>query len=78
MLAASTLLSVPHTLTSFFSEGMGLIFRKRECLPDLVLVSLIHSTDLQLLNANMCQGSILWEIQRSVRCGLALKELAVQ
>lgn len=56
MLAVYPLFSVPHTLTSFFSEGIGLVFRERECLSGPVLVSLIHSADLHLLNALYVPG----------------------
>lgn len=63
---------MPHTPTSFFffSEGMGWVCRKRECLPVPVLVSLIHSADQHGLNAkNMCQALslMLGEKEKSVR-----------
>lgn len=49
MLLVYPLFLVPHTLP-FLGGGIALVFRKRECLPDPNLVSLIHSTGLHLLN----------------------------
>lgn len=68
MLAVYPLVSVPHTLTSFFSEGIGLVFRKRECLPDPIFVSLIYSTDLHLLNALYVPGPGLDVVGGTEKC----------
>lgn len=50
MLLVYPLFLVPHTLPFFGGGEIALVFRKRECLPDPDLVSLIHSTGLHLLN----------------------------
>lgn len=68
MLAVYPLFSVPPTLTSFFSEGIGLVFKKRECLSGPVLVSVIHSTDLHLLNALYVPGSGLDVVGDTEKC----------